>query len=189
MKFDPKRLAARLSRGNLIWAAGLVGVVLIGASTLFTGGGEAEPTAVASAGQEDFQAYADELEDRLAAMLSHLPGLQGCEVLVTMQQGVENVYATEQKTAADASETSEVSRASSGSRTSGEQTVIMVQTESGEQPLLLTRLAPRVKGVVVFVPGAVAPETAQTVTAALATALDLEAGQICVVTGTQTRKD
>jgi stage III sporulation protein AG len=57
----------------------------------------------------------------------------------------------------------------------------MVSTKQGDKPLLLTEIAPRVKGVVVVCEGGGNAMVIDTVTEALATALNISKSQVCVV--------
>ncbi|MBR3844366.1 MAG: hypothetical protein IKM39_02540, partial [Clostridia bacterium] len=129
-------------KGNWLWIVGLVGILLIGLSSL--GGDSKEtPDNTVSPG-EDAAAFAEELESRLETMVASIQGVGECQVMVTMEQGTEYIYATQEKNTVDASQTSENSRYSTGSRSSDEETYIMVSTDGGEQPVLITALSPKV---------------------------------------------
>ena len=168
-------------KGNWLWIVGLVGILLIGISSVT---GESSDSAEATlSGQEDTLVYAKALEQRLETMVESIYGVGKCNVMVTMEQGTEYIYATQEKNTVDASQTSENSRYSTGSRSSDEETYIMVSTDSGQQPVLLTALAPKVKGVVVVCQGGSDSGVCQTVRTALATLLNISSNRICVVTG------
>lgn len=184
---NKEKIAAFLQKSgksNWLWIVGLLGILLIGFSSLFGGSDDVKETATQTESVTDTQEYAKMLETRLEEMLSHIQQAGTCKVMVTMEQGTEYVYATEEKTSIDTSETSEDSRFSTGSRSAGEEKYIMVSTKEGDRPLLLTELAPRVKGVVVICSGGGNPTVAQTIQKALATALDISGNRICVVEGT-----
>lgn len=178
-------LIQKQGKNNWLWIAGLAGILLIGISTLF--GGEStstSETADNTPSVTDTQTYARQLEEQLEEMISSMQQAGKCKVMVTMEQGTEYVYATEEKNSTDVSQSSEDSRFSTGSRSSGEETYIMVSTKDGDRPLLLTQLAPRVKGVVVVCSGGGQKAVAEAITKALATALDISKNRICVVEGT-----
>ena len=166
---------------NRLIVLGIAGMVLIGLSSLISPGESKEPSNTSSA--VNTQEYAENLEEQLENLLSRITGAGKCRVMITMEQGTEYVYATEERNTADVSQTSECERYSTGSRSTDEQTYIMISTDQGDQPLLLTELAPRVKGVVVVTPGADDPAVVEQIQTALATALDITAGRICVVEG------
>ncbi len=171
-------------KGNWLWVIGLIGILLIGLSSMLGNGGTDTPVATVSAG-EDPLSYATALEDRLESMVSSIAGVGECRVMVTMEQGTEYIYATQEKNTVDASQTSENSRFSTGSRSSDEETYIMVSTDSGQQPVLITSLSPKVKGVVVVCQGGNNGGVCQNVRTALATVLSISSNRICVVTGNQ----
>ncbi len=169
-------------KGNWLWIFGLVGILLIGLSSIMGGSSSDTPQTTLS-GEEDTIAYAKALEQRLEGMVGSIYGVGECRVMVTMEQGTEYIYATQEKNTVDASQTSENSRYSTGSRSSDEETYIMVSTDGGQQPVLLTALAPKVKGVVVVCEGGGDSGVCQTVRTALATLLNISSNRICVVTG------
>jgi stage III sporulation protein AG len=165
-------------KGNLLWILGLLGIVLIGISGLF--GGE-EPVENDSLSYVDTDDYARRLEQQLEDIVGNIKNAGDCQVMVTMAQGTEYVYAREEKNMADTSQTSEESRLITGNKVSDEETYIMVSTKQGDKPLLLTEIAPRVKGVVVVCEGGGNAMVIDTVTEALATALNISKSQVCVV--------
>ncbi len=175
-------LFGKKGKGNLLWIMGLVGVLLIGLSSFFGGDSSDSPDNTVSAG-EDSLVYAKNLEERLETMVSTIQGVGDCRVMVTMEQGTEYIYATQEKNTVDASQTSENSRYSTGSRSSDEETYIMVSTDKGEQPVLITALSPKVKGVVVVCEGGGDSGVCQMVRTALATVLNINSSRICVVAG------
>lgn len=176
------KILAMGKKGNWLWILGLVGILLIGLSTMFSSSHtESSKDAVPSC--DDTTLYAKELEERLEKLVGTIGGVGECEVMVTMEQGTEYIYATQQKNTVDASQTSENSRYSEGSRSSDEETYIMVSTDKGEQPVLLTALSPRVKGVVVVCQGGEEAVVCEQVKTAIATVLNINSNRICVVAG------
>ena len=173
---------SKKGKGNWLWILGLVGILLIGLSSA-TGGSSKETPNSPVSGEENTVAYAEALERRLETMVSSISGVGECRVMVTMEQGTEYIYATQEKNTVDASQTSENSRFSTGSRSSDEETYIMVSTDTGQQPVLITALSPKVKGVVVVCQGGGNSGVCQNVRTALATLLNISSSRICVVTG------
>lgn len=169
-----------ISKTNRLIVCGVAGILLIGLSTLIGSGGKQQESAETSSGVTT-EEYAVQLEHRLEKMIKGIQGVGTCRVLITMEQGAEYIYATQDKNSTEVDETSESDKLSTESKSSGEQTYIMVSTKQGEQPLLLTELAPRVKGVVAVCDGGGNPQVVQTVIQALSTALDIREDQICVV--------
>ena len=70
-----------------------------------------------------------------------------------MERGTEYIYAKEEKTTDDTSKSSGVQQYAEGSKSTGEQQYIIIDSDGGEQALLVTEIAPRVKGVIVVCEG------------------------------------
>ena len=169
-------------KSNWFWILGLVGILLIGMSSVL-GGSSSDTPADTLSREDDPMVYAAALEQRLETMVSAIEGVGKCQVMVTMEQGTEYIYATQEKNTVDASQTSESARFSTGSRSSDEETYIMVSTAEGEQPVLVTALSPKVKGVVVVCGGANNSNVCQMVRTAVSTVLNISSNRICVVAG------
>ncbi len=178
-------LIKKPTKTGILFAIGLAGILLIGLAGLF-GGRQAEKPEIA-ASRVSTEDYAAALEEKLQNTVARIRGAGRCSVMVTMEQGAEYVYATGEKTSVDTSQTSEDSRFSTGSRASGEETYILISTKEGDQPLLLTELAPRVKGVVVVCSGGGDAVVADTIKRTVATAVDVSMNRICVVEGNLTQ--
>ncbi len=120
--------------------------------------------------------YCEQVETRLAALLGSMEGVGKCQVYVTLESGVEYVYATEQKENADYSKDSE----KVSERADTEQNVILIDGTNGETGLLLTEKQPTVKGVVVVCDGGNNAAVSERVTAAVTTALNISSRRVCV---------
>lgn len=83
--------------------------------------------------------------------------------MITFDQGIEYIYAKEEKNTDDKSLTSKTDEYAEGSKKSGENEYIIIDTENGEQALLITEKAPKVRGVVVVCEGGGNPSVAATV--------------------------
>lgn len=161
--------------------AGIAGMALILLSTLLpqTSAREQKLPAASSA---DASQYAEQLEARLERIISKIQGVGKCEVLVTLSSGSEYIYATEEKSATKRSEDSLESKRSVNEQDTGEQQYIILQTEQGEQALLVTEIAPRIGGVVVACTGGGSEAVASQVVKAVTTALDIPSTKVCVTT-------
>ncbi len=183
MKWD-KAIAFFKSKGKYNWlfAIGLLGILLIGLSGVLSGGevSNNETSSVTVSSEQ----YAANLENQLCDMLQHVDGVGKCKVMVTIDQGTEYIYATQEKNSKNTIETSEDNKFSAENESADEETYIMVETDNGEQPLLITQLSPKVKGVVVVCGGGDNPAVCQKVCKAVATALHISETRICVIQGT-----
>ncbi|MGN0172786.1 MAG: hypothetical protein ACI39E_08385 [Acutalibacteraceae bacterium] len=158
---------------------GLVGIVLIGASSLFSSPAAQEK---AQATKTDAASYAKELEERLSRMVSSVKGAGESEVMVTLENGVEYVYANEQKSNSDRSESE--SSGSVSSRDDTQQSVVVVDTGNGKEGLLVTEIQPTVRGVVVACEGGGDEAVVNAVKKAVTTALNITEKRVCVIQST-----
>ncbi len=151
---------------------GVCGVVLLAMSCL-VGGSEAE-----TAPTYDAQQYTQELEERVEAMVSAVRGAGACEVMITLENGVEYIYANEEKSNSDRtqSDSGDVSV-----RDDMQTSVVTVEAADGRQGLLVTEIQPTVRGVVVACEGASDPTVAALVREAVRTALNTTDRRVCVI--------
>lgn len=146
-------------RNKLHWlvAIGLIGMVLIGLSEWRN----KTPTEHRDDGSVSAQQVEEALERRITTLLSHVEGVGDCYVMVTLEQGVQQVYASE--------------------KSSGSESVLTVSTDSGPVGLLITEIQPIIKGVVVVCDGGGDSEVRERVTAAVATAFNLSTRRVYVL--------
>ncbi len=170
-----KRVQALLGeKRGYAWivAAGVLGMILIALSSLW----EREPT-VPTPEAQDTTAYIAQMEERLEQMVSSIRGAGRAEVMVTLNNGVEYVYANEEKTNSDHTE----SESQVSVRDDNQKTVVTVDAENGKSGLLVTEIQPIVRGVVVACEGASDETVAALVNEAVRTALDIAEKRVCVI--------
>ena len=119
------------------------------------------------------------LEERLTAMVERIDGVGRCRVMVTLENGVKYVYASEEKTGRDHKLQGDTESQTDDSET----TVILVQTDDGYEGLLVTELQPTVKGVVVVCEGGGDAAVQMRVKEALTAVLNVTERRVCVVAG------
>ena len=170
-----KRLRERFSTGRgyqWVLVLGIAGILLIGVSSCR----EQKPT-VPQAESSDTAQYIEQMEERLERMVSSVRGAGCAEVMITLQNGVEYVYANEQKTNSDHTE----SESQTSVRDDSHKTVVTVDNGDGKSGLLVTEIQPVVRGVVVACEGAVDETVAALVSQAVCTALDITGKRVCVI--------
>ena len=159
---------------NIIFAVGLIGVLLIGLSSILHDNKKGKPAeAKASKTAEQFIA---ETEQKLTEIVSSIEGAGTSRVMVTLENGVEFVYAVEQDTNTDRQE-------DSGrvlERDDRQESIIVVDTENGRQGLLVTEIQPTVKGVVVVCQGGDQPLVQERIINTITTALNISSKRVCV---------
>ena len=120
--------------------------------------------------------YAHTLELRLVEAVRNIAGVGSCSAMVTLENGVEYVYASQQKKNSDRKEgNDQISQ-----REDNELNVILVDTGTGRQGLVVTEIQPTVKGVVVVCEGGDQKAVSEQVIKAVTTALNLSSRRVCV---------
>ncbi len=169
-----KNMSARFGDGKSVkWAVilGAVGVLLLSLSSLTPKTEKTVKTA-----EDTAKLYCEETEEKLSALLRNMEGVGNCKVYVTLENGVEYVYATEEKNNADLAQDGDKTTEKNDTQTS----VILVDGDAGETGLLLTEIQPQIKGVVVVCDGGDTAGVVQRVTAVVTTALNISTRRVCV---------
>lgn len=121
-------------RVNLLVAIGALGLLLLAFSEWFPEPSTSVPAEKQHASEAIPQDYACQLEGRLRDLISHVEGAGAVEVMVTLENDSENVYATDEQTSADGS-------------------VSVNHVLLGDEGLLETTQTPQVLGVAVVCEG------------------------------------
>lgn len=179
-----QRLAQNDLARKVILALGVAGIALIFLSGVFGGKGtqdtakkEGAQPASAAVQQTDSD-YAAKLEADLTDVIRRIQGAGEPHVLVTLEEGTSQVYATEEKRS-----TQQDSGSTGGQNAdSTENSYLIVRDADGsEHALAVTQRQPKVQGVVVTCPGAAQPSVQQAVIDAVATAAGVSSARVCVV--------
>lgn len=143
-------------------ALGFVGIGLIALSE-WVPGCHSTTSAVAdqtvTAGQVE-----QAMEQRITDLLSQVDGVGRCRVMVTLEQDAQAVYAAD----------------TTFSGSAGGESYLTVDTDTGPVGLLITRIQPTVKGVVVVCDGAADPQVSQWVSDVVTTAFHISQRRVCV---------
>ena len=157
IKAAVQKFFAGEKRLKIIVIIGIAGIVLLLLSEFIPK--NSAPASSANVYGEELQAaslkqYQDELEQRLCTMLSKVEGVGDVHVMITLETGVETVYAQDSQTTAFG---------------------------QNKDPLVKTQREPEIRGVVVVCQGAVQPAVSLNVTELVKTALHIGANRVCVV--------
>ena len=161
---DPGTLMERLRDGfqrlienrmNLILICAVTGIILIAASYIWDE--QAEPAESVSDAGTLLSADTRTLEQRLSEMVSRIDGAGRSCVMVTMDSTREAVYAQDLRETEDTSSSSESGRTTESGNISREQTHILMDKGSGEEPLVEKQIEPQVRGVMILCEGAENP--------------------------------
>lgn len=161
---------------RLLIGCGLAGILFLSFSQLFSSGKtEEKPVDTLSA-----EAFISQTEAKLEALIGSIEGAGQCHVMVTLENSVQRVYATEQRTNTDRQEDTDSDYSKRIERDDNEESVIVIDTQSGKEGLLVTEIQPTVKGVVVVCEGGDRKEVCDEIVKAVTVALDLSSKRVCV---------
>ena len=184
LKDEVKRLLSGDLKVRLIMAVGILGMALILLSQFTgTGSGPAAPPPETRSAEFTNEEYIRHLEQRLQALISEIDGVGRNKVMITLESGVQYVYAQEERRSTDT-----VREGGSAQQVGGrvhesiEQRFILVDTEFGRrEALVLTRRPPRVQGVVIVCEGADDILVQQKLISVVTTALGIPSTRVSVV--------
>ena len=147
-----------------------------------TAGDSGIQTAVTRLESEDTQEYVENLENRLSALLCSIDGVSELSVMVTLESGVEYVYATEQKSNVNLlSDTLSGTEKRVENQNDTEASYIIKGASGGESAVLVKRLEPVVQGVAIVCRGAQDNVICQKLLETAATALGVPTSRVSVV--------
>lgn len=126
--------------------------------------------------------YEKLLEQRLATLISGIEGAGQTSVLVTLENGEENIYAV------NTDENSDNSREQSSDYTEKEQIssdskrdIVVIKQDGDERPVITTTIEPKIKGVVVVCQGGGTASVKGKISEAVTTALNISSNRVCVI--------
>ena len=169
------------SKQKWLVGAGILLMALIGLSVFFPKTKEESVDVKKQEAEvkEETKAYEEALCARVEEIVNCISGVGQSHVSVTLDSGIEYVYAVEQRTDTD---TTNQSNDVTSERASSEQKLILVDDQNGGKTALLrTTKLPKVRGVVVVCDGGADPMVVANVTEAVKTALGIYSSQVCVV--------
>ncbi len=172
-----KRLKERLHGGKgrtLLLVCGFVGIALLAIPELIPR--QSADTAVTV----DSEAFVKQTESRLTALIGNMDGVGNCRVMVTLENGVEYVYATEERRNSDREEDISGDDTRLTQRDDNETAAILVDTANGREGLLVTEIQPTVRGVVVVCDGGNDEAVRRRVAEAVAVALNISTKRVCI---------
>ncbi|WRS28149.1 hypothetical protein U6B65_03200 [Oscillospiraceae bacterium MB08-C2-2] len=170
-------------RVGIIVLAGLAGMTLIALPAFFKSKDETKEVQASSTPEASSADYARQLEQELTALVSKIEGVGRVQVMVTLEGGVEYVYAQEQKRNTDKTQeiTGEQQVGKTYQKENIEEKYILVESEYGKkQPLILRQLQPKVQGVVILCEGAGNIRVEQVLTQVVTTALPVGSNKVCI---------
>jgi len=183
-----KQFFSKDLRLKIIVILGLLGMTLILISQFAqTGGSGQAPVQPQGMRSAEFtnEEYIRHLEERLRNLISEIEGVGRNKVMITLESGVQYVYAQELRRSTDSTTGGPAGGAmAAGGRVqeSIEERFILVDTEFGRrEALVLTRLPPRIQGVVIVCEGADNILVEQKLISVVTTTLGIPSTRVSVV--------
>ena len=166
------------NRKKILLVAGIAAMVLIGLSVLIPSNKDTPQTAAAENADEETARYEEKLRERVLAIVSQIDGVGDAHVSLTLDSGIEYVYAKEEKQDTDMQDDT---TGGTTTRASSEEKLIIVEDENGRKTALIRKtLLPAVRGVVIVCDGGGDPLVVSAVTEAVKTALGINTSQVYV---------
>lgn len=165
---------------KLIAAGGILLILLIFLSGLVPQKNQAQETEKTVEKPEELtvEEYEKRYCEQIQKLVEHIDGAGRAEVVVTLESGMEYVYAKEENRSADQQNGS---GESFSERSTLDQKTIFVEDANGKkQALLKTTIAPKIRGVVVVCEGGGDILVVGRITEAVKTALGISSNRVCV---------
>lgn len=157
---------------NLIIFAGILGIALIFISS-FTGNKNEAAEEPVPESKTTAEEYAKKLEDDLEKIISNIDGAGKTSILITIDREIESIYQTDTDT--EAKSDNENSQQSNKSTT-----VIIKGKNSTEEPIKITEVMPKIKGVLVVCEGANSSVVKQNIIDSVRTVLGVASSRVSV---------
>lgn len=166
---------------KVIVLIGIIGILLILLSECVPKAAQKKSPAGENTAEVSIADYEKALEEKVGTLVSSIAGVGDARVMVTLESGAQNVYATEEKKNTDTTKDyngNDPKRVQQ--KENSEEKYIIVDTVDGKQALLKTQIQPQVKGVVVVCEGGQDVQVQQRIIEAVTTALDVMSNRVCV---------
>lgn len=174
--------SAPVSKSGFLVVIGITGLLLLLVSTFRRSqmtNTEKETAADVYSGMTADE-YTNILESRLEAVLSDMLGNTKVSVMITLESGVERVYADEYKT--DAETKKDQSNKKSEQNDSNQKNYVVMKDKDGnEHALLITEKMPVVRGVVIVCDSGQTESVSGAVKMAVRSALNIDDDKICII--------
>lgn len=178
MDFKKQYQKIMSSKLKYIVLLGLVGVLLITLSIANKKEKISKEKIQKKSNTTNADEYVKKLENKLNKIISKIKGVGQSEVFITIENGIENIYANSEKKSTNANEnfSGKMSK-----KDDLQKDVVIVDSNKGKQALVITQKEPTIKGVLVVCDGADDICVVEQVTNAVCKSLNIKKNRMSVV--------
>ncbi len=163
---------------KFIMLLGIAGIIIIAITSFIPNKKPQQQTDTKEQTMEEYKAL---LEQEVMELVTSINGVGKANIMVTLKNGVEYVYAKEEKQNTDKTNGAMGDEQTIQQRDNYEQKTILVEDSNGRKTALIrTRLEPTVKGVVIVCEGGDDVIIQEKVIDAVKTALGIGSNNVCV---------
>lgn len=165
---------------TIIVFVGLAGILLLLASELIHLPQKQETQSPPETTQTEYS-YAEDIEKRLTDIVSSISGAGKTKVMVTLENGVESVYAADEKQSNERSSEEKTGGMEVNEKNSRESEYIILQSNgSRDEGLVIKVIQPKIRGVAIVCEGGDSAYVQQRITQAVTAVLDIGASRISI---------
>jgi stage III sporulation protein AG len=181
MNFDMKKTLEyfKSNKGRrVLIIIGIIGIILILLSEFLPASSNNNTkTPVFSSKQ-----YTDDLQNQLASLVSGIEGAGTTNVMVTLENSGEYIYAIQENKNTDTTQDVQANSVTQKQQSDQivQQYIIINDPNGGQKALLQTQTEPKLKGVVVVCEGGDNPVVIQRIIESVTVALDIPSNKVCV---------
>ena len=165
---------------TLIVCIGLLGMLLLLASEFIHLPKKQEAETPSENIQTEYS-YAEDLEKRLTNIVSSISGAGKTKVMVTLENGVESVYAADEKQSVERSSGETTGGLVVNETSNSENEYIILQSNgSRDEGLVIKVIQPKIRGVAIVCEGGDSAYVQQRITQAVTAVLDIGASRVSI---------
>ena len=178
-----QKIAENEKYRRILLLIGMIGIALIFLSGYFKSDSPEDTNLPTTSSQITSEQYAEDLERRLEEVVNGITGGNNAKVLITLEKGVQQVYATEEKKSTQTTQDQGGNFSTKSQENNSLETkyILVKDADGSQQALAVTEIQPTVKGVIVVCENGDNPVLQQNVTNAVTTALNISSARVCVV--------
>lgn len=166
---------------TIIVLVGLAGILLLLISELIPLPEKQEAEQAPEETTQTEYHYAQDIEKRLSEIVSSIDGAGKTKVMVTLENGVESVYAADERTASERTSEGKNEGMEINERSSEENEYIILQSNgSRDEGLVIKVIQPKIRGVAIVCEGGDSAYVRQHVMQAVTAVLDIGASRVSI---------